>query len=437
MRGVLILKNDINFGEGSIPKLLMKLAPPVMAAQLIQALYNIVDSYFIGKYSESGLTALSIIYPLQLLMIALAVGTGVGLNTLIALLRGTKEYDESRKATGTAAPVALVMWALFAAVCFFLMPLYAAVSTDSEIVRQEVITYGRIVSVFSIGLFLESMWTKVLQAGGNMKLPMIAQIAGAAVNIILDPILIFSFEMGIAGAAIATVAGQIAAALIVMPKAFCKSPAFSEYPHLVKRIYYLGFPNILMQSAYTFYILMFNLILKSFSDQAVTALGLYYKWQSFFFIPLGAMQTCIVPLISFNHGAGKYDRCRKTMSTAILMGMALMALGVLCFELVPSQMIQVFSHDSDVIAIGTHGFRLIGLSFIPMVTSLIFPVFFQAVGNSGKSSFLTVLRTVILFVPLGFLFARFGGLEYFWAVFPVTEIITSSAGYIMYKQKHL
>ena len=199
------------------------------------------------------------------------------------------------------------------------------------------------------------------------------------------------------------------------------------------RIFCLGIPNILMQSAYTFYILGLNLILASFSDQAVTALGLYYKWQTFFFIPLGAMQTCIVPIISFNYAARTMERCKKTLTTAIGFGLVLMSIGTLCFNLIPEQMLRVFSSDALVIEIGKIGFRYVGISFIPMVTSLIFPVFFQAVGSGVKSSFLTVIRTVILFVPLGFLFSRFG-LNRFWLTFPVTEVITSLAGVLFYRR---
>lgn len=425
------------FGTEKISRILFRLAPPVMLAQLIQALYNIVDSFFVGKYSDSGLTALSIIYPMQLLMIAFAVGTGVGINTVMAAKLGTGNRKEADEYAGVGTPLAVVLWLLFATVCYLIMPFYARMSTDSEAVIQDVITYGRIVCVFSFGLFLESIWTKVLQSNGDMKTPMFAQILGAVTNIVLDPLLIFGLlglpEMGIAGAAVATVAGQIVAALVVMKKGFRRSPELKLYPHHIAAIFRLGVPNILMQSAYTFYILGLNLILATFCDQAVTALGLYYKWQTFFFIPLGAMQTCIVPVISYNYAARNIDRCKKTLSTAILFGLALMALGALCFNTIPTQMLRVFTKDAQVIEIGRIGFHFVGISFLPMVTSLIFPVFFQAVGASLKSSTLTVIRTVLLFVPLGYLFSRLG-LNWFWLTFPVTEVVTSAVGALFYRQ---
>lgn len=425
------------FGTEKISKILLKLAPPVMLAQLIQALYNIIDSLFVGRYSDSGLTALSIIYPLQLLMIALAVGTGVGINTVMAAKLGVGNEKEADEYAGVGTPLAGFMWLLFAVICWFAMPFYAKMSTDSEVIIHDVIVYGRIVCVFSFGLFLESIWTKVLQSCGDMKTPMTAQIIGAITNIVLDPLLIFGMfgfpKMGIAGAAVATVSGQIMAALIVMKKGFRKSPHRQVYPHHIAKIFQLGIPNILMQSAYTFYILGLNLILATFSDQAVTALGLYYKWQTFFFIPLGAMQTCIVPVISYNYAARNIERCKKTLSASIVFGMSLMALGTLCFVCIPSQMLRVFTSDELVIAIGRVGFRFVGISFLPMVTSLIFPVFFQAVGSSLKSSLLTVIRTVVLFVPLAYLFSRFG-LNWFWLTYPVTEVITSLTGAYFYRQ---
>ena len=425
------------FGTEKISRILLRLAPPVMLAQLIQALYNIVDSLFVGRYSDSGLTALSIIYPMQLLMIALAVGTGVGINTVMAAKLGTGNRAEAEEYAGVGTPLALALWLIFAAVSWAVMPLYARVSTSSEAVIRDVTVYGRIVCVGSFGLFLESCWTKILQSNGDMKTPMIAQILGAVTNIIFDPILIFGLfglpEMGIAGAAAATVAGQIVAALIVRKKGFRKPPEIKLFPHHIAEIFRLGTPNILMQSAYTVYILGLNLILATFSDQAVTALGIYYKWQTFFFIPLGAMQTCIVPVISYNYAARNIDRCRKTLSTSILFDLVLMTAGALFFILIPVPMLRTFTSDPLVIEIGRVGFRYVGISFLPMVTSQIFPVFFQAVGYSLKSSALAVIRTVALFVPLGYLFSRFG-LDRFWLTFPVTEIVTSAVGALFYRQ---
>lgn len=405
-----------------------------MLAQLIQALYNIIDSIFIGRFSDSGLTALSIVYPIQLLMIALAVGTGVGINTVMASKLGLGHTQKANEYAGVGMPLAILFWGIFATVCYTIMPYFAKMSTNDQAIISDVITYGRIVCVFSFGLFLESVWTKVHQARGNMKTPMIAQICGAITNIILDPILIFGMlgfpKMGIAGAAIATVAGQIIAALVVMNGAFCKSPALKKYPHYTVNIFRLGLPNILMQSAYTFYIFGLNLILAGFSDAAVTVLGIYYKWQTFFFIPLGAMQTCIVPVISYNYASNNPDRCKKTLHISILFGAAFMLVGTLCFNILPEPMLRFFSSDEAVVKIGITAFRIIGWSFVPLVTSLTYPVFFQSIGKSFKSSLLTVIRTVVLFVPLGYLFSLIG-LDYFWLTYPVTDGLTTLVGFLM------
>ena len=425
------------FATEKISRILLKIAPPVMLAQLIQALYNIVDSLFVGRYAESGLTALSIVYPLQLLMIAFAVGTGVGINTVMAAQLGIGKRKQANEYAGVGTPLILSIWAVFALVCWLIMPAYARMSSSSAEVIRDVIIYGRIVCLFGFGLFCESVWTKILQAEGDMKTPMMAQILGALTNIVLDPLLIFGMfgipEMGIAGAAIATVVGQIVAALVVMKKGYRKAPALELFGHHITKIFHLGVPNILMQSAYTVYIFGLNLILSGFSDQAVTTLGLYYKWQTFFFIPMGAMQTCIVPIISFNYAARNIDRCKKTLSTALWFGLVFMSMGMLCFELIPVPMLRVFTSDPLVLEIGRIGFRFIGVSFIPLVTSLTFPVFFQAVGAGVKSSLLTVVRTVVLFVPLGYVFARFG-LNWFWMTFPVTELLTSVVGVVYYRQ---
>lgn len=236
-------QNDY-FGKEKISKILLKTAPPVMLAQLIQALYNIIDSLFVGKLSDSGLTALSVIYPIQLLMIALAVGTGVGINTVMAAKYGLGQDEKAKEYAGTGTPLGIALWAVFAAVCYAVMPAFARASTNNPLVVSDVIIYGRIVCVFGFGLFLESVWTKILQAKGDMKTLTIAQILGAVTNIVLDPLLIFGMlglpKMGIAGAAVATVARQTIAALVVMKKGFYRSPKIKKIPHCAAKIFRSG-----------------------------------------------------------------------------------------------------------------------------------------------------------------------------------------------------
>lgn len=245
------------FETNNIWAIILKIAPPVMLAQLIQALYNIVDSYFVGKYSADGLTALSIIYPIQWTITAIAVGTGVGVNTVMSKYYAQNKTSRANESAGTGMALALLSWLLFAALSAVFIKPYAMASAESQTAAQYAVTYGTIVSIGSIGIFLESSWTKIHQAGGNMLLPMIAQIAGAVTNIILDPVLILGCglvpQLGIAGAAYATLLGQAVAALITS-SACRKLPSLAKMIQYAKKIYRLGYPSILMQMLYTVYI---------------------------------------------------------------------------------------------------------------------------------------------------------------------------------------
>lgn len=425
------------FEEESIWKILWKIAPPVMLAQLIQALYNIVDSLFVGRYSGDGLTALSIIFPIQWIVISIAVGTGVGVNTLMSRHYAHREMDRANAAAGTGLVLALVSWAVFAVLSALMMRPFVTISADSPDAVEYAVTYGTIVCVGSLGVFLESMWSKVHQAGGNMRLPMAAQVAGALTNIVLDPILIFGWgfvpSMGIAGAAYATVIGQCVAALIVA-SGIRKPPALAELRRCAGQVYRLGFPSILMQGLCTVYIVLLNLILVGFCDEAVTVLGLYYKLQSFFIIPLSALQTCIVPLLSYSYAQQAYHRCKKVVNCTLLVSMALMLIGVACFEFIPVPLLRLFTDNALVLSIGETAFHIIGISFVPIVLSLIFPVFFQAIGAALPSVLLSVARPLICLVPLFWVFSRFG-LDYGWLAFPVSEIIVGVLGVVLYRKQ--
>jgi len=423
------------FGTKKVWKILLKIAPPVMLAQLIQALYNIVDSYYVGRDSAAGLTALSIIFPLQLLITAFSVGTGVGINTVMARFYGTKQPREADAVAGIGTVLALVSWLIFAVAAWFVMPAYVRLSTTTPEVIDAAIVYGRIVSVFSFGTFLESVWTKVLQASGNMRVPMIAQIIGALINVALDPILIFGLgpipATGVAGAAIATVVGQIAAAVITAFRGFRPIPAPAQFRQYIPQIYRAAFPSITMQSLYTVYIVGLNMILSGFSDSAVTVLGLYYKLQTFFFIPLIGLQTCIVPVLSFNYAAGARERCSQVLWQSLLIAAAFMVVGVIGFVFFPIPLIRLFSGEAEVLEIGRIAFPLIGAGFLPAVPAWIFPVFFQAIGRNAKSVALIVLRQIVLLVPIAWALS-FIGLSFVWLTFPISEIITSTLGVTLY-----
>ena len=420
-----------SFGTENIFKILLRVAPPVMLALLIQALYNIVDSYYVGKFSGDGLTALSVIYPLQLIIIALAVGTGVGVNTYMARLYAHNDDEGAKKTAGTGIFAATVMWVLFAAISAALMKPYIQIQANTDKAREYAFIYGMIVCVGSVGLFTESIFSKILQSRGNMVLPTVAQVAGAVTNIILDPVLIFNCNMGIAGAAVATVIGQIVAAVITGAKAFCRVPPLSEVKKFLKPIFSLGNPSIVMQLFFTVYILIFNVILKKFSDDAVTVLGLYYKIQSFFFIPLTGLQTCIVPIISYNYAQRSYKRVNQTFIYSSAITAAFMLIGTLCFVFIPRQLLSIFSNSENVFAIGEIAFKIIGLSFVPATMSFMPPVFFQAIGKSKPSIWLTLSRQVFCLIPIFFALS-FVGLNYVWIAFPAAETITGTIGTILY-----
>lgn len=429
------ISEDDFFRTESIRKIILKLAPPIMLAQLIQALYNIVDSYFVGKFSDDALTALSVIYPIQFVIIALGVGTGIGVNTYMASLYALKKKDEADKTAGTGIMLAAAMWLVFSVLCIFFLKFYISVSAKSEAAVSYANTYGLIVCIGSLGIFLESIFTKIHQARGNMKTPMLAQIFSAAVNIVLDPILIFGPgpfpAMGISGAAVATVIGQFTAAAVTGFTAYIKFPKLKESVEYIKPIFGYGYPQILMQMLMTLYIVVLNIILAGFNDAAVTALGLYYKLQTFFFIPLLALQTCIVPVLSFNYTVKDYKRCHRLVMETLFISSALMLVGVLAFEIIPDKLIMLFTHDKQTIEIGSRAFRIIALSFIPIVFSLVFPVFFQAIGKSVQSVFLAVMRQIICLIPIFWLLSKIS-LDVTWFAFPIAEIVTGGCGGIMY-----
>lgn len=319
----------MDMAQTSVARLLLRLSPPVMLALLIQSIYNIVDSLFVARYAAECLTALSIIYPVQLLMMALATGTGAGVNLLIARLDGQGETTWQLGIIWSGLVLALLHSLLFAVGGSLLARTYFAMSSNNALVCTQGVTYARIICLGSLGLFVESICTKILQARGHMTLPMLAQVLGAVINMILDPVLIYGLlgapRLGIAGAAIATVIGQWAAmfmtmAAVLRPDSLCgrRIPRYMGplsrlgLQELIGRslcdmgqIYRNGIGSIITQSLYTLYIIGLNMILQLFTEDAVTVLGIYYKIQSFFFIPLLGFQQVLLPVVSYHYGAGQ------------------------------------------------------------------------------------------------------------------------------------
>ncbi len=427
------------FGTASIYDVCFKLAPPVILAQLIQALYNIVDSYFVGQSSGEALTALAVIYPLQWMLMALGLGVGVGVNTLMARCYGEKRLEEAAALGGTGMVLALVGWLFFCALTWLGLETYVKYSTNTNQVLEQALSYGYITCFGCLPLLLESVWTKVHQAEGNMTRPMVGQGIGAAVNIVLDKLLIFGCgsipALGVVGAAIATVLGQAAAAMTVAFGGVRPVPSMDKIASCSRAIVQAGFPVLLMNALFTFYISCLNLVLVAFSEAAVTVLGLYYKVQTFFFLPMIALQNCLLPFWSYNYGAKLYDRCQEFFYKAIYIGCGFMGLAAISFIFFHQEMLGCFSRSEEVLKIGAVAFPIIGYCFLPANVGLLICNLFLSVGYGRYATLMIVLRQVVLMVPLSWYLGTWG-LEYVWYSFPLTEVTIVIVGSFLYKRKY-
>ena len=425
----------MNIENTSIPGLLLKMSPPVMLALLIQSIYNIADSFFVARYSTEGLTALSIIYPVQLLITALATGTGAGVNILISRLDGKGEKEEQHHIIRSGLILNFFHFLIFAFLGNMLADAYFSISTGNVVVKAQGILYSRIIFSGSFGVFTESICTKILQARGNMVIPMIAQVTGSIVNILLDIVLIFGMgripALGITGAAIATVIGQWAAMLITLLAVIKKYSLRGRFKlDACREIYVNGIGSIVTQSLYTLYIIGMNMILKTFTEDAVTVLGIYYKMQSFFFIPLLGFQQVLLPLFSYHYGSGEQQRNREILKWSILFSVSIMAAATGIFFLIPERLIRIFSSVSAIIAIGKYAFPVISVSFVFAGLTIVITSYLQGIARIKTSLAIIVLRQIVLLVPLAWLF-HFIGLKAVWWTFPVTEIMVSMTGVVV------
>lgn len=426
--------------EKSIAKLLLKLAPPVMLALLIMSIYNIVDSYFVASYSQDGLNALSIIYPIQLLMTALSTGVGSGINIIISRMDGMKDNKSQGGIIKSGLILGIIDYIIFSSISMIFLKGFVNLSSNIENIQKLCLEYGYTIILFSLGMFVEANCTKILQAKGRMILPMIAQITGAITNIILDPILIFGKlgfpELGVKGAGIATVLGQTITMIIVLIavlKSYSIKGKFSIKDCI--SIYKKGLPSIALQSLYTVYIIGLNLILKGFTEDAVSVLGIYYKEQSFFIIPLMGLQQVILPIISYNYGANDDKKIKQTLWYSTIVSVIMMFLATIVFMIIPDKLVLIFSSKPEVLKIGQYALRIISLSFVPIVFSMLMPIYFQGIECPNYSIFIVVLRQIALFVPLAWIL-HFFGLFYVWFTFPLTDTITAITSIILYKKEN-
>lgn len=422
-------------GVMPIPKLLMQMSLPMVISMLVQAMYNVVDSIYVSHVSENALTAVSMAFPIQNLMIALACGIGVGMNALLSRCLGQKNYDAANDtadhgvllcALGTAV---FVLFGLFGAGFFF------RTQTDIAEIVSGGTTYIAICSIASFGLFFEILFERLLQSTGKTFYSMITQGVGAIVNIILDPILIFGYfglpKMGIAGAALATVIGQIVAMFVGMYLHHAKNhevliqlSKFRPKKQVILGILEVGIPSMLMMAIGSVMSYGMNRILFTFSSTAVAVFGAYFKLQSFVFMPIFGMNNGIVPIIAYNYGFQKPKRITQTIKLGMICAVVYMVFGFALFQLLPAQLLGFFDASPQLLAIGVPALRIISISFLAAGFCIVASSVFQALGNGVYSLLVSVFRQLLVLLPVAFLLAQTGNLDLVWLSFPIAEVIS-------------
>lgn len=422
-------------GEMQEGRLLLKLAIPMMLSMLVQALYNIVDSIYVSMVSEDCLSALSLAFPAQNIMIGLATGTGVGVSTLISRALGRGDREEASKTAGTAIFLCFCCWALMALFGIFGADGFIRSQTNVESIRTYADSYLRIVTIGSLFVYLEVCAERFLQSTGLTKYSMWTQIIGAVTNIILDPFFIFGWcglpAMGTAGAAIATIIGQAFGAFFgflfhirrnrEVPLALRD---ISPVGRIVRRIYQIGFPSILMMGIGSITNYLMNIILGAFTSTAVAVYGVYFKIQSFFFMPVFGLNNAMIPIIGYNYGAGKKERIYRTIRFAVMYATFFLVLGFLVFQLFPAQLLSIFSPSETMLAIGVKALRRISWHFIFAGFCIVAGSACQALDRSLYSLFVSILRQVVALIPAAWLLSLTGDVNNVWWCFPIAEIVS-------------
>ena len=423
-------------GVMPVGKLLMNMSLPIMISMLIQALYNIVDSMFVAKISEDALTAVSLAFPVQNLMIAVATGTGVGINALLSKSLGARDFDKANKAATNGLFLLMLSSVPFVLFGLFLSEWFMRTQTDIESIVKYGTEYLQVVSVISFGSFGAIASERLLQATGKTVHSMITQAVGAVVNIVLDPILIFGWcgfpEMGVTGAAVATVFSQVVSFVLglLFNVRFNKEislsfKGFKPDGHIIGRIYAVGVPSIVMASIGSVMTFCMNKILIGFTSTATAVLGVYFKVQSFVFMPIFGLNNGLVPIVSYNFGAKKKERLLKAYKLAVAMAICIMAVGTLLFELIPGVFMTMFSASQAMMDIGIPALRIIGVHFIIAGYCIVTGSLFQALGNGMPSLITSLLRQLVVLLPVAWLLAQTGDVNKVWWAFPVAEVFSA------------
>lgn len=424
-------------GVMPVNKLLMNISFPMMVSMLVQALYNIVDSIFVAKVSEDALTAVSLAFPIQTLMIAVGAGTGVGVNALLSKLLGEKSYERANKTAVNGVFLAFLSFLLFVVIGLVTVkPFYLSQVKDinSDIYIQGV-SYLTLVCVCSFGIYAQFIFEKLLQATGKTVYSMISQMTGALTNIILDPILIFGMfglpKMGVKGAAIATIIGQCVGAVLafyfnlkVNKEIDLMIKGFRPDKEIIGKIYKVGVPSIIMQSIGSVMTYGMNLILIQFTATATAVFGVYFKLQSFFFMPVLGINNGMVPILAYNYGAGKRTRMVKTIKYSMVYALVLLLLGFVAFMVIPDKLLGLFDASEQMLEIGVPALRVIGIHFLVAWFCIIAGSVFQALGNGVYSLTVSVARQLVILLPAAYILAKVGGLSAVWWSFPIAEIMS-------------
>ncbi|KQC85514.1 MATE family efflux transporter [Butyribacter intestini] len=420
-----------------IGKLVFNMSLPMMVSMMVQALYNIVDSIFVAKLSENALTAVSLAFPLQTLLIAVATGTGVGMNALLSKSLGEKDFKKANKTATNAAFIYAVSYIIFLILGFTVVkPFYRSQvgSADAEIMTMGV-DYLSTVMIFSFGIFTQVFFERLLTSTGRTIFSMTSQLSGAVTNIILDPILIFGMfgapKMGVTGAAVATVIGQCVAGLVAGTcnhkfnhEVRFQFKGFKPDFKIIGTIYAVGIPSIIMQSIGSVMTYCMNRILIEFSSTATAVFGVYFKLQSFFFMPVFGLNNGITPIIAYNYGARQRKRMVKTIKVSLATAFCLTFIGFVLFESIPQALLGLFNASDDMLKIGVPALRTIGVHYLIAWFCIIAGTVFQALGKAVFSMVVSIMRQLVVLVPAAYLLAKFGGLHMVWWSFPIAEVMS-------------
>lgn len=417
-------------------RLLFGMSLPVVISMLAQALYNVIDSIFVTRLSEDALTAVSLAFPIQMLMIAVAVGTGIGMNALISRRLGERRFEDANAAAGNGLFLLFVSSMVFLLFGLFgVRPFFNAFVSEAPLIRDMGMDYLSICCVLSFGIFLQMGAERIMQAQGKTVFVMLMQITGALVNIVLDPILIFGLlgfpKLGVAGAAYATVAGQFASMILSFLLVFCtRHDIRLHWRHVrpngavIRQIYAVGLPSIIMQSIGTVMNLLMNALLIAYTTTAVAVFGVYFKIQSLVFMPVFGMTSAAMSILAFNYGARCRKRMERTFRLMLLSSLSIMTLGMLCFQLFPAGIFSIFDASPEAVRIGTVALRTISPCFVLAAVSISSSILFQAVNRGFYSMFLSLSRQLLVLVPAAALLSLFThNLDRIWLAFPIAEIV--------------